>query len=76
MPGAVVIQHRPSRDKLMVKRSTIAGVALGAVACLGATGAARADDLSYFEGQIAPYTKMPEFVAPGPDFDAADCMKG
>ena len=60
----------------MVKRSAIAGTALGAMACCGIAGAARADDLSYFEGQIAPYAKKPEFVAPGPAFDAAQCMKG
>ncbi len=38
--------------------------------------AARADDLSYFEKQIEPYTKKPDFVAPGPAIDAQDCMKG
>jgi ribose transport system substrate-binding protein len=51
-------------------------LALCAVACSIAASAAHADDLSYFEKQIAPYTKKPEFAAAGPAFDAQACMKG
>jgi ribose transport system substrate-binding protein len=44
--------------------------------CAAVCSAAHADDLSYFEKQIDPYTKKPEFVAAGPAFDAQACMKG
>src|ERR1700688_4969255 len=44
--------------------------------CAAVCSAAHADDLSYFEKQIEPYTKKPEFVAAGPAFDAQACMKG
>jgi ribose transport system substrate-binding protein len=58
-------------------RQSVLGAALGAAVLMACgSGAAHADDLSYFEGQIAPYTKKPEFIAPGPAFDAAECMKG
>jgi ribose transport system substrate-binding protein len=51
-------------------------VALNLAICGAAATSAYADDLSYFEKQIAPFTKKPEFVAPGPAFDAQACMKG
>jgi ribose transport system substrate-binding protein len=51
-------------------------VALNLAICGAAATSAHADDLSYFEKQIAPFTKKPEFVAPGPAFDAQACMKG
>jgi ribose transport system substrate-binding protein len=51
-------------------------LALCAAACSIAASAAHADDLSYFDRQIEPYTKKPEFVAAGPAFDAQACMKG
>jgi ribose transport system substrate-binding protein len=41
-----------------------------------ATGPSRAEDLSYFEKGYDPFRKQPEFVAPGPSFDATGCMKG
>src|ERR1700735_4528800 len=44
--------------------------------CGAAAVSAYADDLSYFEKQIEPFTKKPEFVAAGPAFDAQACMKG
>ena len=55
----------------------IAGLAVAAaiVAGVWATAPAFADDLSYFEKGYAPFAKLPEFVAPGPPFDAAGCMK-
>jgi ribose transport system substrate-binding protein len=43
---------------------------------IGGGSAARADDLSYFQQQVAPYLQKPKFVAPGPAFDASGCMKG
>jgi ribose transport system substrate-binding protein len=59
---------------------TRVGWALAAVslsfAMLGLAAPARADDLSFFEKQIEPFTKKPEFVAAGPAFDAQACMKG
>ena len=38
--------------------------------------AAEALDVEYFKKQIEPYRKLPEFVAPGPPFDARKCMQG
>jgi ribose transport system substrate-binding protein len=61
----------------MANRSSLwRAAALGLATCGAAAASARADDLSYFEKQIAPFTKKPEFVAPGPAFDAQACMKG
>jgi ribose transport system substrate-binding protein len=61
----------------MANRSSVwRAVALSLAACGAVEGSARADDLSYFEKQIEPFTKKPEFVAPGPAFDAQACMKG
>ena len=50
--------------------------ALSLAVCGVLAGAASADDLSYFEKKIEPFTKKPEFVAAGPAFDAQACMKG
>jgi ribose transport system substrate-binding protein len=61
----------------MGNRSSVwRAVALGLAICGAAGGSAQADDLSYFEKQIEPFTKKPVFVAPGPAFDARACMKG
>src|ERR1700679_1645668 len=61
----------------MAKRSWLwRAVALNLAICGAAAVSAHADDLSYFEKQIEPFTKKPEFVAAGPSFDAAACMKG
>ncbi len=57
-------------------RSTWRAFTLGLAVWGGALAAAQADDLSYFEKQIEPFTKKPEFVVPGPAFDAQACMKG
>src|SRR5579872_4777941 len=46
-----------------------------ALGFLGVIGPARADDLSYFEAQLKPFEHKPEFVAPGPSFNARQCMK-
>ena len=43
---------------------------------LGSAGAARADDLGYFQQQVDPYLQKPKFIAPGAAFDAGACMKG
>ena len=53
---------------------TVAVVVAGA--CGAGVGTARADDLSHFEAQVAPYLQKPTFSAPGPAFDAQDCMMG
>lgn len=45
-------------------------------ATLTVAASATAADLTPFEKQLAPYTEKPAFVAPGPSFDAAKCMKG
>ncbi|WP_353475109.1 substrate-binding domain-containing protein [Salipiger sp. H15] len=47
---------------------------LSVAAGLLSAGLAQAEDLSYFEAQIAPYAGKPSFVAPGPSFDAKSCM--
>jgi hypothetical protein len=55
----------------MANRSWVwRAVALNLAICGAAATSAHADDLSYFEKQIAPFAKKPEFVAPGPAFDA------
>lgn len=54
-------------------KSLALGVALSLSAGVVAASAA---DLSFFKDKLAPYTKKPEFVAPGPAFDAVNCMKG
>ncbi|HWK45149.1 MAG TPA: sugar ABC transporter substrate-binding protein [Stellaceae bacterium] len=60
-----------------MNRSKIMAAAMLAAGGWGAAcSVARADDLSYFEKQIEPFTKKPAFVAAGPAFDAEDCMKG
>ena len=54
--------------------SMVRGLVL-ALGLLGAIWSARADDLSYFEQQLQPFEHKPEFVAPGPAFNARQCMK-
>src|ERR1700683_5189321 len=61
----------------MAKRSWVwRAVALNLAICGAAVSSAHADDLSYFEKQIEPFTKKPSFVAAGPAFDAKACMAG
>jgi len=43
---------------------------------LAVQSAARAEDLSWFEARLKPYESKPDFVAPGPAFDARSCMRG
>lgn len=51
------------------------GMLVGAaVAFTAMVTGAEAADLDYFKKQLEPYTKKPEFVAPGPAFDAKKCM--
>lgn len=45
------------------------------LALCGAT-AAHAEGLDYFKAQLTPYSKKPQYIAPGPAFDAAACAKG
>ena len=59
----------------MTSRSSLLAMALVAASAAW-SASARADDLSYFTKQIEPYAMKPVFVAAGPAFDAADCMKG
>jgi ribose transport system substrate-binding protein len=47
-----------------------------ALGLFGIVGAARAEDVAYFQQQLAPFQHKPEFVAPGPAFDAKQCMQG
>ncbi len=56
-------------------RNVLRGLALG-LGLLAAAGSARADDLAFFQQQLAPFVKKPKFVAPGPAFNARQCMKG
>ena len=53
-----------------------AALALGSLGLLATTSPGGAEDLSYFEKGYAPFASLPVFVAPGPSFDAAACMKG
>src|SRR6202142_2866388 len=70
-------QRFQQRRLEMANRSSIwHAAALGLATCGSMAASAHADDLSYFEKQIEPFTKKPEFVAPGPAFDAQTCMKG
>lgn len=55
-------------------RNVLHGVAL-ALGLLAGIGSARADDLSFFEQQLAPFLKKPAFVQPGPAFNARQCIK-
>lgn len=55
--------------------SVMRGLVL-ALGFLGAIGSAQADDLSYFQQQLTPFEHKPEFVPPGPAFNAKQCMKG
>ncbi|MCB8884126.1 sugar ABC transporter substrate-binding protein [Acidisoma cellulosilytica] len=54
----------------------VATAVLAGSAAFGGISTARADDLSYFQKKLDPYLSKPQFVAPGPAFDAASCMKG
>src|SRR6201996_2580603 len=80
--GGVAGRHHRDRLHLqrrldMANRSSIwRAVALTLPVCGMAAVSAYADDLSYFEKQIEPFKTKPEFVAPGPAFDAQACMKG
>jgi ribose transport system substrate-binding protein len=50
---------------------------IGAAIAFGASiVSAQAEGLDYFKKQLEPFTKKPEFVAPGPAFDAKKCMAG
>ena len=53
----------------------VAALALGSLGLLATTSPSAAEDLSYFEKGYAPFASLPVFVAPGPSFDAAACMK-
>ena len=59
----------------MQLRSVLSTGAALLLACLIAAPS-RAADLAYFENQLKPFQQKPEFVAPGPPFDARACMKG
>lgn len=37
---------------------------------------AKGEPLSYFKNALAPFRKLPKFIAPGPPFNARQCMKG
>jgi ribose transport system substrate-binding protein len=52
-------------------------ILVGAVLAFSAVVAqAQAADPDYFKKQLEQFTKKPEFVAPGPAFDARKCMAG
>jgi len=57
-------------------KAAFAALSFGTIAALSATLPAHAEDLEYFKAQLAPYAGKPDFVAPGPAFDAPACMKG
>jgi ribose transport system substrate-binding protein len=49
--------------------------AAAAIATLTALPTA-AEDLAYFKAQLEPFREKPDFVPPGPAFDAKSCMVG
>ncbi|MDQ0393985.1 sugar ABC transporter substrate-binding protein [Labrys monachus] len=53
-----------------------ASIVAGSFGLIAGSSPVMADDLSYFEKQLEPYRAKPSFVAPGPSFDAPNCMKG
>lgn len=57
----------------MARFRLLAGVMLACGACVAQ---AQAADLDSFKKALEPFTKKPEFVAPGPAFDAKKCMAG
>jgi ribose transport system substrate-binding protein len=59
---------------MQIRNLVLTGLAL-LVACLAAA-AGRAADLAYFEDQLKPFLQKPKFIAPGPPFNARQCMKG
>jgi ribose transport system substrate-binding protein len=64
------------RGKAMRFGVLCAGI-LGVTLVLSAgCGTSRAEDLDYFEKQLQPFREKPKFVAPGPAFNARECMKG
>lgn len=46
------------------------------LACGVGAAHVQAADLDSFKKELAPFTKKPEFIAPGPAFDAKKCMAG
>jgi ribose transport system substrate-binding protein len=57
-----------------MKRNLIRGLAVG-LGLLAGIVTARADELTDFKQQLAPFEKKPDFVPPGPAFDARPCMQ-
>ena len=57
----------------MARVRLLAGVMLACGACVAP---AQAADLDFFKKALEPFTRKPEFVAPGPAFDAKKCMAG
>jgi ribose transport system substrate-binding protein len=58
-----------------VSAALAATVVATGLALMGRTSPALADDIAFFEKQLEPFRTKPSFVAPGPGFDAANCMK-
>ena len=56
-------------------RAMLRGLALG-LSLVGAISSGKADELSYFQRQLDPFMKKPDFVPPGPAFNARQCTKG
>ncbi|MGH7037786.1 MAG: sugar ABC transporter substrate-binding protein [Stellaceae bacterium] len=59
----------------MLWRSILSLGAVLLLVCLTAASS-QADELSYFKKQLEPFRHKPTFVAPGPPFNAKECMKG
>jgi ribose transport system substrate-binding protein len=60
-----------------MKRNLALSMAIAAImVSFGATGSGWAADLDYFNKQLDPFRQKPTFAAPGPSFNAVDCMKG
>jgi hypothetical protein len=58
-PGRTIPLIKTPLALLIAAAATLGGVVMGSAS------AARADDLGYFQTQVAPYLQKPKFIAPG-----------
>src|SRR5262252_9590518 len=60
----------------MGTRARLSALAATMLICGAGVAPLQAADLDSFKKQLEPFAKKPEFVAPGPAFDAKKCMAG
>ena len=59
-----------------VKLTTLSALTALLAPLMFTSGAAHAEGLDYFKGKMTPFTKKPDFSAPGPSFDAVGLRQG